>query len=559
MRKRIVRRKEQVPLAFTTPLLARVLSARGVRSKNDLDHSLTGLLPPTLKDIECAADILIDALRENRSILIVGDFDADGATSCALMVTVLRAMGAARVNYLVPDRFRFGYGLTPEIVEVAREFSPDVIVTVDNGIASIEGVSRANELGVTVVVTDHHLPGNQLPDAGAIVNPNQPGCSFPGKSLAGVGVAFYLLSVIRSRLREDGWFQSRPEINLAEHLDLVALGTVADVVPLDQNNRRLVAEGLRRICAGRARPGLLALLSIAGVDPRHLTSRDLAFSIAPRLNAAGRLQDMSLGIECLMAEGERASELAEHLDALNAERREIETNMREQALEVLAEISFDDRDLAGLCLYDPGWHQGVVGIVASRIKEKSQRPVIAFANAGEGELKGSGRSVQGFHLRDALDSIATRNPGLLNRFGGHAMAAGLSLQEHLFDRFRRAFDEEVRRELGEAPIEQVAVTDGALNEPITIELARDLETAAPWGQSFPEPEFDGRFEILEQRLVGGRHLKLLLQPDQGEPVDAICFNHPDLIEGRQVECAFRIEVNRYRGFENPQLLVTLIL
>ena len=559
MRKRIVRRKEQVPLAFTTPLLARVLSARGVRSKNDLDHSLTGLLPPTLKDIECAADILIDALRENRSILIVGDFDADGATSCALMVTVLRAMGAAQVNYLVPDRFRFGYGLTPEIVEVAREFSPDVIVTVDNGIASIEGVSRANELGVTVVVTDHHLPGNQLPDAGAIVNPNQPGCSFPGKSLAGVGVAFYLLSVLRSRLREDGWFQSRPEINLAEHLDLVALGTVADVVPLDQNNRRLVAEGLRRICAGRARPGLLALLSIAGVDPRHLTSRDLAFSIAPRLNAAGRLQDMSLGIECLMAEGERASELAEHLDALNAERREIETNMRDQAFEVLAEISFDDRDLAGLCLYDPGWHQGVVGIVASRIKEKSQRPVIAFANAGEGELKGSGRSVQGFHLRDALDSIATRNPGLLNRFGGHAMAAGLSLQEHLFDRFRRAFDEEVRRELGEAPIEQVAVTDGALNEPITIELARDLETAAPWGQSFPEPEFDGRFEILEQRLVGGRHLKLLLQPDQGEPVDAICFNHPDLIEGRQVECAFRIEVNRYRGFENPQLLVTLIL
>ena len=559
MRKRIVRRKEQVPLAFTTPLLARVLSARGVRSKNDLDHSLTGLLPPTLKGIECAADILIDALRENRSILIVGDFDADGATSCALMVTVLRAMGAARVNYLVPDRFRFGYGLTPEIVEVAREFSPDVIVTVDNGIASIEGVSRANELGVTVVVTDHHLPGNQLPDAGAIVNPNQPGCSFPGKSLAGVGVAFYLLSVLRSRLREDGWFQSRPEINLAEHLDLVALGTVADVVPLDQNNRRLVAEGLRRICAGRARPGLLALLSIAGVDPRHLTSRDLAFSIAPRLNAAGRLQDMSLGIECLMAEGERASELAEHLDALNAERREIETNMRDQAFEVLAEISFDDKDLAGLCLYDPGWHQGVVGIVASRIKEKSQRPVIAFANTGEGELKGSGRSVQGFHLRDALDSIATRNPGLLNRFGGHAMAVGLSLQEHLFDRFRRAFDEEVRRELGEAPIEQVAVTDGALNEPITIELARDLETAAPWGQSFPEPEFDGRFEILEQRLVGGRHLKLLLQPDQGGPVDAICFNHPALIEGRQVECAFRIEVNRYRGFENPQLLVTLIL
>ena len=548
-----------MPLEFTSPLLARVLSVRGVRSEHDLDHSLTGLLPPELKGIETAADILIDALRAQRSILIVGDFDADGATSCALMVMALQAMGATQVNYLVPDRFRFGYGLTPEIVEVARRFSPDVIVTVDNGIASVDGVARAGELGITVVVTDHHLPGSQLPDAGAIVNPNQPGCSFPGKSLAGVGVAFYLLSVLRRRLRDDGWFQSRAEINLAEYLDLVALGTVADVVPLDQNNRRLVSEGLRRIRAGRARPGLLALLSVAGVDPRHLTSRDLAFAIAPRLNAAGRLEDMSAGIECLMAEGDRASELAEHLNGLNAERREIERDMRDQALEVLADISLDDREMAGICLYDPGWHQGIVGIVASRIRERSQRPVLAFARAGEGELKGSGRSVQGFHLRDALDAIATGNPGLLSKFGGHAMAAGLSLREDRFDEFRLAFDEQVRRVLGKARIQQVALTDGEVNQPITLELARDLESAAPWGQGFPEPEFDGRFEILEQRLVGGGHLKLLLQPDQGEPMDAICFNYPHLIEGRQLECAFRIQINRYRGSEKPQLLVTLIL
>ncbi len=559
MKKRIVRREARSTLDFATPVLARVLAARGVRTPEDLDHSLSGLLPPELKGIESAADILIDAIRLDSAILIVGDFDADGATSCALMVTALRAMGAQRVNYLVPDRFKFGYGLTPEIVDVARAFEPQILITVDNGIASIDGVARANELGMTVVVTDHHLPGSQLPQAAAIVNPNQPGCEFSSKSLAGVGVAFYLLSVVRRRLRDQDWFESRKEVNLADYLDLVALGTVADVVPLDQNNRRLVTEGLKRIRAGRARPGLLAMLSVAGVDPDFLTSRDLAFSIAPRLNAAGRLQDMTVGIECLMATGDRARELAEHLDALNRERREIESDMRDKAMAVLSGISVENSKTAGICLYDAAWHQGVVGIVASRIKEKSQRPVIAFANSDDGELKGSGRSVQGFHMRDGLDAIATRYPGLLHKFGGHAMAAGLSLRLEALDQFRQAFDDEVRRVLGEAPIEQVALTDGEIEEPITIQLARDLEVAAPWGQGFPEPEFDGRFEILEQRLVGERHLKLLLLPEQGPAVDAICFNHPSLVEGRYVQCAFKIEVNRYRGFEKPQLLVTLIL
>ncbi|MBO6702930.1 MAG: single-stranded-DNA-specific exonuclease RecJ [Pseudomonadales bacterium] len=559
MKKRIVRRESQSGLDFTTPVLSRVLSARGVRSRDDLDHSLVGLLPPDLKGIDAAADILLNGIQQNASILIVGDFDADGATSCALMVTALRQMGARSVNYLVPDRFRFGYGLTPEIVEVALKFQPDIIVTVDNGIASVDGIRRANRLGIQVVVTDHHLPGEQLPEASAIVNPNQVGCDFPSKFLAGVGVAFYLLSVLRKKLRKLGWFEDKPETNLADFLDLVALGTVADVVAMDQNNRRLVSEGLKRIRAGRVRPGLMAMLASAGVDPRYVTSRDLAYSVAPRLNAAGRLQDMTVGIECLMSEGERADELAEHLDSLNRERREIEAGMRDQAMEVLTGISLDHDKTAGVCLYDPGWHQGVVGIVASRIKERSQRPVIAFADAGDGELKGSGRSVQGFHLRDGLDAIATRYPGLLNKFGGHAMAAGLSLRHDVYDQFTRAFDDEVRRVLGEAVIEQVAETDGPLDEPITIQLARDLETAAPWGQGFPEPEFDGKFEILEQRLVGERHLKMLLQPEEGQAVDGICFNHPSLIEGRYIECAFRIEVNRYRGFEKPQLLVTLIL
>lgn len=560
MTKRIKRREGQQPLSFTSPLLARILSSRGVLNPDDLDHSLKGLLgPDSFLGIREAAKILAEALESDSSILIVGDFDADGATSCTLMVTALRSMGARQVNYLVPDRFKFGYGLTPEIVDVATRFKPDVIVTVDNGIASVEGVAHANSLGISVVVTDHHLPGKELPAAAAIVNPNQAGCMFPSKALAGVGVAFYLLSVLRAELRRRNWFADHPEINLASFLDLVALGTVADVVPMDQNNRRLVEEGIRRIRAGHCRPGLKAMLQVAGVDPQHLTTRDLAFSVAPRLNAAGRLQDMSIGIECLLADEVRAVELAEHLNALNDERKEIETDMRDMALAHLKQLSLEDETAAGLCFYRPDWHQGVVGIVASRIKEKSHRPVIAFAPADDGELKGSGRSVPGFHLRDALDAIATGHPGLLLKFGGHAMAAGLSLLESDYECFKEAFDQEVRRTLGEAKIEQVVMSDGEITEPVTVQLAKEIERAAPWGQGFPEPEFDGKFEILDQRIVGERHLKLLLQPETGEPVEAICFNHGGLAENRNIRCAYRLEVNRYRGLEKPQLIVSVIL
>ena len=560
MTKRIVRREGQRSLSFTSPLLARILSARGGLSSKDLDHSLRGLLAPdSFLGIREAATILAEALESDSSILIVGDFDADGATSCTLMVTGLRAMGARQVNYLVPDRFKFGYGLTPEIVDVAVQFKPDVIVTVDNGIASVEGVAHANALGIPVVVTDHHLPGNDLPAAAAIVNPNQVGCKFPSKALAGVGVAFYLLSVLRAELRNRNWFVHHQEINLAEWLDLVALGTVADVVPMDQNNRRLVEEGIRRIRGGYCRPGLKALLVVAGVNPKHLTTRDLAFSIAPRLNAAGRLQDMSIGIECLLADEVRAVALAENLDALNNERKEIETDMRDMALAHLKQLSLDEETAAGLCFYRPDWHQGVVGIVASKIKEKSHRPVIAFAKAVDGELKGSGRSVAGFHLRDALNSIAIRHPGLLLKFGGHAMAAGLSLFEADYERFREAFDKEVRSSLGEAKIEQLVMSDGEIAEPVTVRLAKDIERAAPWGQGFSEPEFDGKFEILDQRIVGGRHLKLLLQPEMGDPVEAICFNHGGLAENRHIRCAYRLEVNRFKGMEKPQLIVSVIL
>ena len=378
--KRIVRREPVNPIDSDSPLLGRLFAARGLVSAGELDHSLKGLLPPdTLKDISDAADIVCTAIEAEAAILVIGDFDADGATSCALLVSALRAMGAGSVNYLVPDRFRFGYGLSPEIVQVAAEFGPELLITVDNGIASIEGVALANSLGIEVIITDHHLPGSELPAAAAIVNPNQPGCSFTSKNLAGVGVALYLLTAVRSELRTRDWFSDRSEPNLADWLDLVALGTVADVVQLDQNNRRLVQEGLRRIRAGRARPGLNALIEIAGLDRSVLVTRDLAFSVAPRLNAAGRLQDMSLGIECLMASDDRALELADQLDALNRERQEIEANMRDQAMELLKELSLEGKKAAGLCIYRDNWHEGVVGIIASRIKERAFRPVIAFA------------------------------------------------------------------------------------------------------------------------------------------------------------------------------------
>ena len=568
---KLVRRTASGDLPGFTPLLSRLFAARGITDAAEMDLSLQGLLAPdALAGLRAAADLVADAMQQDERLLILGDFDADGATAAALLVSGLSEMGCAAVDYLVPDRFAFGYGMTPEIVKVATESEkPDLIITVDNGISSIEGVAFANSLGIKVVITDHHLPGERLPEAAAIVNPNQPGCEFASKNLAGVGVAFYLLMAVRSRLRERGWFDDRTEPSLACHLDLVALGTIADVVTLDQNNRRLVNEGIKRIRSGAARPGLMALLEVAGIDHRYLCSRDLAFSIAPRLNAAGRLSDMTIGIDCLLAEGNRAKELARQLHDINNQRKEIEQQMRQQAEGHVAELDLHGEQdggqgigktgqHVGLCLFDASWHQGVVGIIASRISRMTARPVIAFANAGanggQDELKGSARSVPGFHIRDALDAVAARHPGLIAKFGGHAMAAGLSLQADQLEAFRTAFDEEAKRNLTSEQLESVLVTDGEVGQPITLELAWELAQAAPWGQGFPEPLFDGEFRVLEQRIVGERHLKLLLDSD-GQSLDAIFFNHPRLLEGSRLKCAYRIQVNQYRGRFTPQLVV----
>lgn len=554
-RKLIRRPVGKVTGADLSPLLNRLFFGRGVTDSAELDHTLAGLAPPAaMAGLAEAAALLESCVTGSRRVLVVGDFDADGATSVALCVSVLRAMGAPHVDYLVPNRFEFGYGLTPEIVDVAQGFSPDLIVTVDNGISSHDGINRANKLGIQVLVTDHHLPGASLPAAAAIVNPNQPGCQFPSKALAGVGVAFYLLSAVRAGLRAAGWFKSRPEPRLADYLDLVALGTIADVVPLDRNNRILVGEGLRRIRAGRGRPGINALIAVAGADIGNVTSRDLAFGIGPRLNAAGRLLDMTLGIECLLSVGKRAVELAGRLDEINQERREIERDMKDQA-EIAMNTEVRD-DVVGVCLHHPDWHEGVVGIVASRIKDQVHRPVIAFARTASGDLKGSARSVPGLHIRDALDAVATRHPGLLRKFGGHAMAAGLTLAADDLARFSEAFDLEARRWLDDDALENRLISDGEIDTDIDLALARSLIEAAPWGQGFPEPVFDGWFEVIDQRLVAGRHLKLKLRPEQGRSVlEAIAFNHPYLLEQRRAHLAYRLDVNRYRGLDSVQLIV----
>lgn len=558
-KRKLRRRQASRQIPGYSPLVSRLLAGRGIRDTTEMDLSLKGLLPPDdMSGIKAAARLLADTMEAGERSLIVGDFDADGATACALLVAALSEMGAV-VDYLVPDRFRYGYGLTPEIVKVAEDRQPNLLVTVDNGISSMGGVALANSLGMKVIITDHHLPGPQLPDATAIVNPNQPGCGFASKNLAGVGVAFYLLSALRAELRERGHFADRPEPHLASYLDLVALGTIADVVALDQNNRRLVHEGLRRIRSGRTRPGILALLKVAGVDHRCTCSRDLAFSLAPRVNAAGRLSDIGVGIECLLATGDQAGELALRLDEINSERKNIELDMRNQAEKLLAGLTLDQEENVGLCLFDETWHQGVVGIIASRIKDKTGRPVMAFANAGNGELKGSGRSVRGFHIRDALDVIGTRHPGLISHFGGHAMAAGLTLAKQQLEPFRAAFDQEAKRILSAEQLENIMVTDGAVGQPITLEVAREVNEAAPWGQGFPEPLFEGEFRVLDQRIVGGSHLKLLLDDITGPPLDAILFNHPALLEGHELRCAFRMEINRHRGAVKPQLVIEAVV
>lgn len=556
-----------VELSGIHPVLAGIYAARGVRSSDQLVRSLQGLHKPLLKGMETALGLLATALRQNRRILVVGDFDADGATSTVLVVRALRAMGAGQVDYLVPNRFTYGYGLTPEIVELARATrSPDLIVTVDNGISSIEGVAAANALGMQVLITDHHLPGAVLPDAAAILNPNQPGCDFPSKHLAGVGVAFYLMSRLRTHLKEQGWFVEKniPEPVMAEYLDLVALGTVADVVPLDANNRVLVHQGLARIRAGRCRPGISALLAIAGKSPAQLVATDLGFQVAPRLNAAGRLDDMSHGIECLLTDSpDLAAQFAAELDGLNVERRQIEGNMQNEAMHVLKTFALDKTALPfGLALFHRDWHQGVIGILAGRLKERFHRPVIAFAPGDKAglELKGSARSIPGVHIRDVLDSVAARNPGLITRFGGHAMAAGLSLPAVHLEDFRAAFNAAVREVVDPRDLEPVLYSDGELpSECFTEPFADMLREAGPWGQAFPEPLFHGDFLCLEQRVLKEKHLKLsVAHPASNRIFDAIAFNidteqWPN--KAKTVRLAYRLDINEFRGSRSLQLRV----
>ncbi|MDC7824158.1 single-stranded-DNA-specific exonuclease RecJ [Pseudomonas sp. BLCC-B13] len=555
----------QLPdLGDLPPLLTRLYAARGVQSAAELDKGLARLIPyQQLKGIDAAVDLLVQALQQRQRILIVGDFDADGATASSVGVLGLRMLGAAHVDYLVPNRFEYGYGLTPEIVAVALQRQPELLVTVDNGISSVDGVAAAKAAGLKVLVTDHHLPGPELPAADAIVNPNQPGCAFPSKALAGVGVMFYVLLALRARLRELGWFASSgvAEPNLGELLDLVALGSVADVVPLDANNRILVHQGLARIRAGRARPGLRAVLEVAGRQHGRITSTDLGFILGPRLNAAGRLDDMSLGIECLLCEDEAlARDMAQQLDELNKDRKAIEQGMQREALAQLKDLPLADMPF-GLCLFEPDWHQGVIGILASRLKERYHRPAIAFADAGDGLLKGSARSVPGLHIRDALDAVAARHPGLISKFGGHAMAAGLSLPQEHFGAFAAAFDAEVRRQLSEDDLTGRLLSDGQLGaEEFHLELAKALRHAGPWGQHFPEPLFHGVFQIVTQRVVGEKHLKLVLKTECGSlTLDGIAFNvdrdiwpNPNV---RWVELAYKLDVNEYQGRESVQLMV----
>jgi single-stranded-DNA-specific exonuclease len=533
-------------------LLARIYAARGIASTAQLDTALTQLLPFTqLKNAQKMACLLADAIAAKRRLLIVADYDADGATACTVALRGLRAFGA-QVDFIVPNRFEYGYGLTPEIVQLAAQSHPDFIVTVDNGIASVEGVATAKKLGIEVLVTDHHLPGDTLPDALCIVNPNQPGCPFPSKNLAGVGVMFYVLLALRAELRTRGAFADKAEPNLGNLLDIVALGTVADVVKLDENNRILVQQGLLRMRAGRACAGIKALLEVAKKNPAQVSTFELGFIVGPRLNAAGRLEDMGLGIQCLLTDdASEADKIAAKLDALNHERRSIEAEMQQAALLALENI--DPSTGYSLALFDETWHQGVIGILASRLKDKFHRPVIAFARAQNGEIKGSGRSIPSLHLRDALDLVSKRHPQLLNKFGGHAMAAGLSLQEENFPAFKAAFEEVCLSLLSPADLTQILETDGVLKPTeFSIEMARSLEQQV-WGQGFPQPLFDGVFRVESQRVVGEKHLKLKLAT-AGASFDAIHFFYADPVPAT-IRAVYSLGINEYNGRVTVQLIV----
>ncbi|HAS8125849.1 TPA: single-stranded-DNA-specific exonuclease RecJ [Vibrio vulnificus] len=552
-------------------ILKRIYLNRGIQDISQLETAVKGLHSyQKLHGIELAVALLFEAIREQKRIIVVGDFDADGATSSALSVLALRMLGSNNVDYLVPNRFEDGYGLSPEVVEQAIALGAEVIMTVDNGVSSIEGVRYAKEHGLKVLVTDHHLPGQVLPEVDAMVNPNLQTCAFPSKALAGVGVAFYLMMALCVHMRKCGWFadQGMAEPKLMELVDLVALGTVADVVPLDENNRILVHQGLQRIRAGKARPGIQALIEVAKRDARRLVAADFGFALGPRINAAGRLDDMSFGVELLMCNNIHAARrMAHELDGLNQTRKEIEEGMKQEAMAFCERLQFGENSELpyGLALFQRDWHQGVIGILASRIKEKYHRPVIAFADGGDGYIKGSCRSIPGLHMRDALDLIDTQNPGLILKFGGHAMAAGLTIKECDFERFSQLFDQLVKRELDEAALKGIVLSDGELKpEELSMHTAELLRSAGPWGQAFPEPIFDGEFKVLHQKLVGEKHLKLMLEPlFKGHPtnimIDGIAFNvdlrrWPDA-SVKTVRLAYKLDINEFRNNQSLQLMI----
>ncbi|MCP4323904.1 MAG: single-stranded-DNA-specific exonuclease RecJ [Alteromonadales bacterium] len=547
-----------------SPLLTQLYANRGIKSEAELDNSTKTLLhPKLLKGVDKACELLYDSLISNQKIVVVGDFDADGATSTALSMLAFRMLGFTHIDYLVPNRFDYGYGLTPETVDLAIAKGAQLIMTVDNGVSSINGVSHAKKLGVKVLVTDHHLPADVLPDADVIVNPNLVDCNFPSKNLAGVGVAFYLMLALRSYLAEKNYFNQQPP-NLANLLDIVALGTVADVVQLDANNRTLVQQGLARIRAGICRPGISALISVAKRNQAQLVASDLGFSLGPRLNAAGRLDEMSYGVELLLCDDPmQANIMANELDALNQSRREIEQGMQAEALNTLANLKIDETNIPyAICLFDESWHQGVIGLVASRIKESYYRPTFIFAKGNDGEIKASARSIPGVHIRDMLDLVDKKIPGVIIKFGGHAMAAGLSIKEADFKQFKETLNELLEEQIDEAILTNILLSDGQLTaQQFTLELAQELREAGPWGQAFPAPLFDGEFCILQQRLVGDKHLKMVLEVE-GKAVDAIAFNidlkvWPNPMV-KKVFCAYRLDINEFRGDRTVQLLVELL-